>query len=391
MQDLYAILNIERSASQEDVNAAFKKMAKQYHPDVNKSPGAAEKFKEISYAYDVLSNPEKRAAYDNGSLFGGGEGKDFHDTDSYIRFNFENINFSDIFSAFGSNLFTFFGDGERAYTDIKSDVKRGSDIDLEMGVTLEEASNAVSKEVQYNALVTCDLCKGFGSMNGKSGYSRCDYCQGKGQTRNVNHTLFGEVITSNICSKCRGKGTIIQNPCSKCSGQGINKGKRKVTVTLPLGIRDSVRLKVKGKGNNGPAGGDAGNLYILVKILPHEYFVVDNNDIISLIEIPFHTAILGGKTKVKTLYGEREVNLKPMLKSGDRIRLSNYGMPIFNNGKRRGDMYLNVEIVIPATMSTAEKKLVEELSKTLVDKPKQKQIQQKRSYFSRIRSFFANQ
>jgi molecular chaperone DnaJ len=391
MQDLYTILNVDRSASKDEINAAFKKLARKYHPDVNKDEGAIEKFKEISYAYDVLSNPEKRAEYDSGRMFGGGGGKDFHNTDSYIRFNFENLNLNDIFSAFGSNFFTFFGEQGREATETQTGIRRGSDIDVELEVTLEEASNKAVKEVSYNAMIQCNSCSGYGSSSGSSGHMTCSSCHGSGQMKYVNQTLFGEIITSNICSACKGKGVIIRNPCVSCNGAGVKKGKKRVNVTLPYGIRDSVRLKVKEKGNNGPANSKPGNLYILIKLLPHDYFAVEENDIISVLEVPYYMAVLGGKAKVRTLYEEIEILLKPVLKNYDRIKLKGYGMPIFNkNEEKKGDMYLNVELYVPETLTPEEKSAMEQLQKFSSLKAKQKKLHKKHSYFSRIRSFFTN-
>jgi molecular chaperone DnaJ len=347
MKDYYSILGVSKNATQEEIKEAYKRLAKKYHPDRN--PGdksAEEKFKEINEAYQVLSDPQKRAQYDRAFDFGfntygrdwkGGFNFDFSD------FNFPNI--GDIFETIGD----FFETSNAKVPE------RGEDIEIEKEVTLEDIIRGKNIEVGYTRLQPCSVCGGKGYRTGKSGV--CGTCGGKGYVK-ASHGLFSLKQT---CPTCKGTGKW-GSFCSSCI-EGRVQGYERITVKIPKGVRDGEKLRVQGKGNAGRFGGEAGDLYIKVKVLPHQLFEVDGNDIIYHLPVSFFDAVLGKEVEIPTLEGKISLKIPPGTDSGTKLRIKEKGLPDRNG--RRGDMFVQIKITVPKNLSEEEKRAFEKLKEIL--------------------------
>ncbi len=342
-RDYYEVLELSRDCSSSEIKAAYRRLARQYHPDVNNgNPESEEKFKEISEAYAVLSNPDKRRQYDtygfSGNLFDG-------------------INFESVFSEFGfGDIFDMFfgsafggGFSSRTRSRRKS---RGSDIILETKIDFRESAFGVKKEITYNLNVDCEHCQGTGAES-VDGIQNCSVCGGTGQVRQSRNTFLGSLITTSTCNNCNGRGTVIKDPCNKCSGRGYVKKKRKVTVDIPAGINDGDQLRLPGKGNS--VGGDSihGDLIITVRVKPHPTIKRERDDALSRVDISFAQAALGTGLEIETLDGMEEILIKPGTQPGSRIVLRSRG---FNplNGTRRGDHIIYINVSIPSNLSKEE-------------------------------------
>lgn len=372
-KDYYEVLGLDRDCTAEEIKKAYRKLAMQYHPDVNNGNAeSAEKFKEISEAYAVLSNEEKRREYDNfgfsSSLF------DNFDTSSI----FDDFGFGDIFDMF----FGDFGRSRSSSTRTRTRQARGSDIEVKLEISLKEAAFGIEKEIRYTSNDICEVCNGTGS-EGKDGTERCHVCGGTGQVRHSRQTLIGSVITTSVCGNCNGTGEIIKNPCKKCGGKGYYKQKKTLKVKVPAGINDGDKIKISGKGNSLGKGSVAGDLYVAVSIIPHPLFKRDGNDIISNIDISFTQAILGTKVEVETLDGMEEINIEPGIQPNTRVVLKSRGMVEFN-GYRRGDHIINVNVKIPSKLPKEElealKKIAESHGEVVGDGSK--------SFFSNFKEAF---
>ena len=342
-RDYYEVLGLSKDCSSSDIKSAYRKLARKYHPDVNNGEQESEeKFKEISEAYAVLSNPEKRKQYDmygfNGNLFDG------------INFDsvFSEFGFGDIFDMFfGSTFGGGFSGRSRARRK-----NRGSDILLETKIDFKESAFGVKKEISYNVNVDCDYCQGTGS-EGPEGVQTCSVCGGTGKVRVSRNTFLGSMVTTTTCENCGGKGTVIKNPCKKCSGSGYTRAKRKITVDIPPGISDGDQMRLSGKGNS--KGGDSihGDLLIAVRVRPHPGLKREGNNVLSKVGISFAQAALGTSIEVETLDGNENVVIKPGTQPGSRIVLKSKGFyPL--NGTRREDHIIYINVDIPKHLSTEE-------------------------------------
>ena len=363
-RDYYEVLGVEKNATADEIKKAYRKKAIQYHPDRN--PGdkeAEEKFKEAAEAYDVLSNPDKRARYDqfghagmsgaagNGGPFGGfGGGMSMDDIFSM---------FGDIFGGHGGfGGFSGFGGGggaqQRRY--------RGSDLRVKVKLTLKEISTGVEKKFKLKKYVPCPHCHGSGA-EGDGGVETCPTCKGTGSVIRNQQTILGTMQTRTTCPTCGGEGHIIKNKCKECGGEGIVYGEEIVTVKIPKGVAEGMQLSMSGKGNAGKHNGVPGDLLILVEEEPDKELIRDENDLIYNLLLSFPAAALGGTVEIPTIDGKVKVKIEPGTQPGKVLRLRNKGLPSVN-GYGTGDLLVNVSVYVPETLSKDEKKALEEMKES---------------------------
>ncbi len=382
-RDYYEVLGVERNANADEIKKAYRKAAIKYHPD--KNPGdkeAEEKFKEAAEAYDVLSNPEKRARYDqfghagmNGSAAGGGFG----------GFSGGGFSMEDIFSQFGDIFgghFGGFGGGSRGGTQRRGN--RGSDIRVKVKLTLAEISNGTTKKLKVNKYIACDKCGGTGAKDSSS-YSTCQTCNGTGVVSRIENTFFGRMQTQSVCPACGGEGRIITAKCDKCGGEGIVKGSEIIEINIPAGVGEGMALTVSGKGNAARHGGVNGDLIVVIEEERDPQLVRDGDDLIHNLNITVTTAILGGEVEVPTIDGKARIKIAPGTHAGKVLRLRGKGLPSVN-GYGRGDILIVVDITIPTSLTSEEKRLVEQLS----TKPNFQRAEkvENQNIFERMKNFF---
>lgn len=349
-RDYYEVLGVPRDASPEDIKKAFRKLAFQYHPDRNRDDGASEKFKEVNEAYEVLSDANKRASYDRfghrgaEDLFGRGfEGFDFG-------------GFGDIFEA-------FFG-GTR--TSTRQTSRRGDDLRYNISLTFEEAAMGCEKEIDISRTELCATCHGTRSQPG-SQPARCTVCEGTGQVRRVQRSIFGQFINTSVCNQCHGEGKIITNPCKDCRGTGVQKRKRSISVKVPAGIDNGNGIRLTGEGDAGYRGGSPGNLYVVVSVKKHPFFTRDGDNVIYELPINFAQAALGTEVVVPTLHGDNKLKIPAGSQTERVFRLKSWGIPHLR-GRGNGDQMVILRVVTPESLSKEQRKLFEELGKSLDSK-----------------------
>ncbi|MEQ4488039.1 MAG: molecular chaperone DnaJ [Dehalococcoides mccartyi] len=352
-RDYYEVLGIERSASDEDIKKAFRKMAMKHHPDRNHEDGAAEKFKEINEAYEVLSNPEKRAAYDR---FGFSAG-----ADAFGQGGFENFDFGGL----GSIFETFFGGATQS---AKRGPRRGPDMSYDIRITLEEAATGVEKEITTERLEYCSECSGTGAKAGTSPV-KCTNCNGTGQVYQVQKSVFGRFTSVTPCPKCWGEGTIIGEPCAKCRGTGKEYVKRTVQVKIPAGVADGNQIRLNGYGGVGDKGASAGDVYINVSIASHADFKREGDDVIYELEINFAQAALGTEVSVPGLSTSHKLKIPSGSQNGKYFVLKGKGIPHLNRFGS-GDEMVHLNVVTPEKLSRKQKQLFEELEKSFAEDKK---------------------
>ncbi|HOJ93526.1 MAG TPA: molecular chaperone DnaJ [Dictyoglomaceae bacterium] len=359
-KDYYEILGVDRNATQEDIKKAYRKLVRQYHPDLNKDPGAQDKFKEINEAYEVLSDPQKRAQYDR---FGNAAAGDFsgYGNQGWGPQDFGNFGrtFEDIFSDFFGD--SIFGDifGRR---ETRRSPRKGADLRADIHITLEEAAFGGKKEISVTRLEACNVCGGSGAEPGTSPVT-CDMCNGTGQVRQARQTPFGQFVQVTTCPKCGGTGKFISKPCHECHGTGKVRNKRKIEFKVPAGVDDGYVIRLSGEGESGEYGGPNGDIYIYVHVEPHKIFKRDGEDIWIDLPVDYLTAILGGEIEIPTLEGNEKISIKPGTQTGEVITLKGKGIPYLNNPSRRGDQKIKVLITVPKNLSLKEKELLLELAK----------------------------
>jgi molecular chaperone DnaJ len=351
-RDYYEILGVARSASTDDLKAAFRKMARQYHPDVNKAPDAEERFKEINEAYAVLSDPEKRAAYDrfgHAGVRGPGGGVDF------------NVDFSDFADIFG-DLFGFGGFG-RTSRRSRNVPRRGGDLQYRLDLTFEEAVFGAEKEVEITRDETCTTCNGSGSEPGTSPI-RCKNCNGAGEVRQVRQTILGSMVQVTTCPTCNGQGEIIETPCHTCQGRGQVRRTRKKVVSVPAGVDTNTQIRLAGEGQPGINGGPNGNLYIVINVKPHKYFRRRDYDILMDLNVNVAQAVLGAEVEIPTVDGQATLKIPAGTQPGKVLHMRGKGVPhLRSNG--RGDQLVVVNVEIPSRLSQEQRQLFEQLAKSL--------------------------
>ncbi|MFH2028162.1 MAG: molecular chaperone DnaJ [Nanoarchaeota archaeon] len=352
-KDYYKILGVEKNATKEDIKKAYKKLAKQYHPDVSKDSDATERFKEINEAAAVLGDDEKRTKYDQfGSTyeqFSGGRGFDFSD----LGGGFESVfDFGDIFDQFFGGGFG----GRRRASE-----KRGTNLRYDMEITLEEASEGVIKIIEIPRLERCDKCNGSGAKS-ESDIVECPSCGGSGMVRKTQRTPFGMFSTTTSCRKCRGSGRYIKEECPNCDGTGVVKKTRKIEIKIPAGAEEGTNLHLRGEGEAGEKGGREGDLFIVIHVKEHDIFERKGDDIFVDIKIPFTTATLGGEVEVPTLKGKAKLKIPSGTQSGTQFKMRGLGIP-YLHGDGKGDELVKVEIDVPTKLNAKQKKLLQEFEK----------------------------
>ena len=344
-KDYYEILGVSRTASQEEIKKAYRRLARQYHPDINKSPEAEAKFKEINEAYEVLSDPEKRAIYDrygHAGLTG--------DIVDYSGFGgFESI-IEEFFGGFG-------------FPRVKRQPpRRGQDLYYELSITLEEAAFGAEKEFEIQRYETCPNCRGSGAEPGTTPV-RCPQCNGTGEVRHVRETFLGSFVTVTTCPQCGGSGEVIVTPCSECRGKRKIRVKRTISVQIPPGVDSGTRIRLSGEGDAGDAGGPPGNLYVTISVEPHPYFRRDGSNLYYELPLNIVQAALGAEVEIPTLEGKEKLVVPPGTQPGQTFRLKGKGMPhLHRNG--RGDLFIIAKVVIPTNLTPKQKELLKELGKT---------------------------
>ncbi len=340
-RDFYEVLGVSREASDEEIRRAFRRLAREYHPDVNKSDGAEERFKQVNEAYEVLSDPDKRQRYDAFGHAGVGAG----DTTFATGFG----PFADLFESF------FGADLRRG----RAGPARGSDLRMELVVDFLEAVFGAEKKVEVPREQLCARCGGSGAEPG-SKVTRCERCDGSGELRAVQNTFFGRVLNTTTCPRCQGEGRMHEQPCARCGGSGRERVVKQLTITIPAGIDDGQQLRLSGEGEAGTRGGPPGNLYVLVRVRPHAVFERRGNDVIYALRISPALAVLGGAVEVPTVDGVENVTVAAGTQHGAILRLRGKGVPRLG-GSSRGDQLVLVSVVVPKHLSGKERKLWQEL------------------------------
>ncbi|MCL4560951.1 MAG: molecular chaperone DnaJ [Chloroflexi bacterium] len=348
-RDYYDVLGINRNASPEDIKASFRKLARQYHPDVNKSTDAEERFKEINEAYAILSDPEKRSAYDrfgHAGVNGAGAAPDFTQVD-----------FSDIFEEF----FGFGGSGSRRRS--RNAPRRGADLSYSVQLSFEEAVFGVEKEVEITRDETCSTCHGTGAEPGTTPV-RCPTCGGKGEVRQVRQTFLGSMVQVATCPACNGAGEIINNPCHTCRGRGLERKVVHKVVPIPAGVDNGTQIRLSGEGQPGINGGPNGDIFIEIKVKAHKFFRRKADDITLDLNINIAQAALGAEIEVPTVDGPTRLTIPAGTQPGKIFLIKNKGVPHLRGGGR-GDQLVVVNVDIPSHLSGEQRKLFEQLAQTL--------------------------
>ena len=351
--DYYEILGVDRNASKEDLKKAYRRLARKYHPDINKEAGAEERFKEINRAYEVLSEPETRGRYDQFGEAGvsGAGGVNYGDMGHMG--GFADI-FETIFSGFGGGVGTT---GTRRRTG----PTKGDDLRLDLKLDFREAVFGGEKEIRIPHLETCQVCKGTGAKPG-TGAKTCPTCNGQGQVRRATRTPFGSFAQVSTCPTCNGQGQIIEEKCEVCNGAGRRQVTEKVKITIPAGVDDGTRLRVSRKGDAGLRGGPSGDLYVYLYVEPDKVFTRDKMNILSEITISYLQAILGCTVGVNTVDGEQELSIPPGTQPNTVLTLENLGVPKLGNDAIRGDHLITVKVDIPTHINAEERELLEQLA-----------------------------
>lgn len=343
-RDYYGLLGVSRNASDSDIKRAYRKLARELHPDVNPDEAAQHRFKEVSTAYEVLSDPEKRRIVD----LGGDPLATAGMSNGFTGFG----GLGDVFEA-------FFGGGGGARGPI-SRVRPGSDSLLRMRLSLNECAVGVVRQVTVDTAVLCDLCQGRGT-HGDSTPAMCDTCDGRGEIQSVQRSLIGQVMTSRQCPTCGGVGEVIPDPCRRCAGDGRVRARRDISVKTPAGVADGMRVRLAAQGEVGPGGGPAGDLYVEIHEKPHEIFVRDGDDLHCTITVPMVEAALGTTVAVEGIPdGEIAIDVAPGTQPGAVLTLRGHGMPHLRSGVR-GDLHAHVEVSVPTRLDARAKQLLGEV------------------------------
>src|SRR3954454_17633141 len=364
-RDPYEILGVSRDADDSEIKKAFRKLARQLHPDVNSAETAEEDFKEAAEAYEILSDPERKAPYD--------------------RYGFEGLRSGGYappdFSGFGSlgDIFdAFFGGGAVGGGGGGMGVQ-GGDVAVAVDISLEAAAHGTSPEVSFDAIARCERCHGNGAEPGTP-IETCSRCGGTGRLQAVTRTPFGQVVRSVECDVCGGDGRVAKEPCHECRGRGRKVQRRTLKVDVPAGIADGQRIRLAGRGHEGEFGGPPGDLYVLVRVGEDERFVRDGDDLVTAIDVPAPLAALGGRFDVPTLEGAEEVEVPAGTQPGEVIVLDGGGMPALR-GRGRGDLRVVVNVVVPRRLSRDQRRLLKELADSITDE----NLRSDESVFAKLR------
>jgi molecular chaperone DnaJ len=348
-RDYYELLGVDRSAGDDEIKRAFRRQARELHPDVSQEPDAEQRFREVVEAYEVLSNSERRQLYDrfgHAGLRSGG----------FQPSMFDLGDLSDLFSAFfGDDLFGVAGRGRA----------RGADIAARVEIDLAEAASGTTRDVPFDVAVPCTRCDGNGAEPGTA-IAECPTCGGTGRTRHVSRSVFGEFVRTQTCPTCSGSGRQIEHPCEACHGAGRVVEERTLAVEIPAGIHDGQRIRLTGEGHAGALGGRAGDVYVEVRVRPDERFVREGNDVYTTVELTLPQAALGTTVTVPTLEGEAELTFAPGTQPGDVRVLRGKGLPVLQ-GFGRGDQRVLVSVLVPRQLNDEQRRLLEEFERLSTD------------------------
>jgi molecular chaperone DnaJ len=350
-RDYYEVLGIPRDASPDDIKAAFRRLARQYHPDVSQEENAEEHFKEINEAYSVLSDPDKRGAYDrfgHAGVQNQGGMPDF------------SVDFGDLFDEFFGG---FGGFGRSANRRTRNAPRRGTDLQYNIDLTFEESIFGVEKEIEISRDEVCETCGGKGAEPGTSPV-RCSTCNGTGEVRQVRQTLLGSMVQVSTCPVCNGKGETIATPCHTCSGRGLVRRNRKKVVSVPAGVDNGNQIRLAAEGQPGDNGGPNGNLYLVIRVLSHKYFRRRDNDILLDLDINIAQATLGAEVDVPTVDGPTKLKIPAGIQPGKVLRMHGKGVPHLR-GNGRGDQMVVVNVEVPKNLTSDQRILMEKLAESL--------------------------
>ncbi len=356
-RDYYGILGVAKNASDQEIKRAYRRLARELHPDVNPSDDAQHKFGEVTTAYEVLSDPQKRKIVDlggdpldNGAGARGG-GDPFQG-----------------FGGLGDIMDAFFGaatGGGGRGGGPRSRVQPGSDALIRISLTLEECATGVDKEITVDTAILCDQCRGNGTAPGGT-VKTCDTCNGQGEIQSVQRSFLGQVVTARPCPVCHGYGEVITDPCRQCGGDGRVRARRTVTAKVPAGVGDGMRIRLSGQGEVGPGGGPAGDLYVEVDEEPHDVFLREGHDLHCNLRVPMTTAALGAQVQLETLVdGEFDLDLDPGTQPGAELVLTGKGMPRLRSSGRvdgRGDLHVHIDVMVPTRLDESQRELLRELA-----------------------------
>ena len=349
-QDYYEILGVSRGASADEIKKAYRRLARQHHPDVNRhDEGAEERFKQVNEAYEVLSDPNKRQMYDaygREGLNGRYGGPDFG---------------FDGFSGFGDIFDVFFGGGTR--TGRQAEEESGNHLRYDLELTLEEVLSGVEHKVRISRLGRCQTCSGSGVRPGSS-LVDCAYCHGSGRIRSSRQTILGSFSSVTTCSACGGRGRIVKDPCTECGGQGRFRETTEISVRIPAGVDDGASIRIRGEGDAGPRGGPSGDLYVVTHVKPHKVFERHGRDLVCELPISFSQAALGDTVEVPCLDGTEKLHISEGTQTGASFKLRGKGLPDINSGTR-GDQHVIVRIHTPTKLNEEQKKLLRQLGESL--------------------------
>lgn len=345
-RDYYEVLGVERTCSEEDIKKAFRKLAFQYHPDRNCEANAEEKFKEVNEAYQVLSDNEKRASYDR---YG-------HEApDGLFARGFSESGFG----GFGDIFETFFGG---ATTATRQSPQQGDDLSLKVSITFEDAVFGCEKKLNISHIENCSMCHGIGAKPGTSP-AKCPACNGTGQIRRMQQSVFGHFSSVTTCSRCHGEGSIVTEPCSQCRGLGRERCQRSISVKIPAGVDEGSRMCIRGEGDAGTRGGYPGDLYVTFSVKPHEFFLRNGSDIIYELPVNFAQAALGAEVEVPTVSGKTKLKIPAGSQTGKAFRIKGQGVPHLNKSGR-GDQLVLLIVVTPESLNDKQRQLMKELSES---------------------------
>ena len=369
-RDYYEVLGISRGASKEEIKSAFRRLARKYHPDINKEADAEEKFKEINEAYAVLSDDQKREAYDrfgHAGVQGAGGVPDWTTMD---------------FADFFSDLFGFGGFGfGRQSARVRNAPRRGADLQYRLVLDFEEAVFGVEKEIEITRDEVCDRCHGSGAEPGTSPKT-CPTCGGRGEVRQARQTILGSMVQVTTCPTCGGKGEVIDSPCSACGGRGFVRKTRRKKVSIPAGVDTGTQIRLAGEGQPGSNGGPPGNLYVVIKVRPHKFFRRRGDDILLDLNINIAQATLGAEVTVPTVDGDAYLKIPKGTQPGKIIRMRGKGVPHLR-GNGRGDQLVIINVEIPKSLTDEQRELFEKLAESLGSEV----LPQEKSFFDHLKEF----
>lgn len=367
MTDYYEILGVSKDATKDEIKSAFRKMARKYHPDVNKAPDAEAKFKELGKAYETLMDDNKRATYDR---FGEeGLQNAGYSTQGPFAEGFGDLN--DVFESF----FGGFGFGGSRRVDPKAPT-RGENLRLDIELEFEEAMFGVEREIKIDHLETCKSCGGTGAKQGSQPVT-CPTCGGRGQVQQTTQTILGSFAQITTCPKCHGKGKIVSDPCPDCKGKGSKEVEKTLTIKVPKGVDTGSKMRLSGEGDAGQNGGPAGDLYVIIHVKPSDYFHRDGINVYTQLEVSPAQAVLGDEVEIKTIDGTRKVSIPQGLQSGDRITIKGEGVPVISNPSMRGNHIVVVSVKTPTHISNEERRLYESLYEIETGRVKKQSVKDK--------------